>query len=165
MERIVTVLKYEPVAPLGEWFAMRLEEVVRAEPALAEVDWVVPVPLDRERLRERGYNQVELIARPLARRLGRPFHPELLRRVRPRPSKLKLSRRERWRTVRGAFETTPLTRVDRPRILLVDDVLTSGATLDACAAALHAAGAKAVHALTVARVAPRWELPAPGAIR
>ena len=156
MVRLLTLLKHEPAAPLAAWFAARLEDVVRAEPGLGEVDWVVPVPLDRTRFRERGYNQAELIARPLARRLGRPISTNLLRRLHPRPPKLKLSRHERWVTVRGAFEAQATAQVDRSRILLVDDVLTSGATLDACARALRSAGAGAVHAVTVARVQPRW---------
>lgn len=159
---LLTLLKYEPAAPLAAWFAARLEEVVRAEPVLAEVDWVVPVPLDRTRLRQRGYNQAELIARPLAHRIGRPLSTGLLRRLHPRPTKLKLSRRERWETVRGAFEARAGARVDRSQVLLVDDVLTSGATLDACARALRSAGVAAVHAVTVARVLPRWMPAAPG---
>jgi ComF family protein len=162
MERTLLLLKYDPITPLASWFAARIEEVVRAEPTLAEVDWIVPVPLDRSRLRQRGYNQAELIARPLSKRLGRPLATDLLRRLRPRPPKLKLSRRERWDTVRGAFVAASPARVDRSRILLVDDVLTSGATLDACARALVSAGAAAVHAVTVARVLPRGEFSVPG---
>lgn len=157
LEHILLILKYDPVTPLAGWFAARLEEVVRSEPALGQVDWLVPVPLDRSRMRQRGYNQAELIARPLAKRLGRPVATDLLTRLRSRPPKLKLSRRERWETVRGAFQAEASTQVDRARILLVDDVLTSGATLDACSRALRSAGAVAVHAVTVARVLPRGE--------
>ncbi len=162
MVRLLMLLKYEPATPLANWFAARLEEVVRGEPQLAEVDWIVPVPLDRTRFRERGYNQAELIARPLARRLARPISTSLLSRLHPRPPRLKLSRRERWETVRGAFEVPAAARVDRSCILLVDDVLTSGATLDACARALRSAGAAAVHAVTVARALPRWLPAVPG---
>jgi competence protein ComFC len=161
-ERVVTLLKYNAIEPLGAWLAERLAEVVSQEPAVAEVDYAVPVPLDKARLRQRGYNQAELIARPLAERLGLPLRPQALLRLRSRPNKLKLSRRERWETVRGAFVTQSGSRVDRARILLVDDVLTSGATLDACARALRGAGAGAVHAVTVARVAPLWEQAAAG---
>ncbi len=162
MVRLLTLLKYEPVAPLGAWFAAQIEQVIRAEPALGEVDFIVPVPLDRRRFRERGYNQAELIAQPLARQLGRPLARDLLVRLRSRPPRLKLSQRERWETVRGAFHAPAGPRVDTSRILLVDDVLTSGATLDACARALRSAGAAAVHAVTVARVLPRWESPVSG---
>ncbi|HVB33327.1 MAG TPA: ComF family protein [Patescibacteria group bacterium] len=163
LERVVTLLKYSPVAPLGSWLALEIEPVIRAEPVWEKVNWVVPVPLDHSRLRQRGYNQAELIARPLAGRLGLPIATNLLRRLRPRPAKQKLSRRERWETVRGAFEARPGSEVDNSRILLVDDVLTSGATLDACARTLRSAGAEAVYAVTVARVLPAWEVASRGA--
>jgi predicted amidophosphoribosyltransferase len=81
-------------------------------------------------------------------------------RTRPRPNKQILSLEERWESVRGAFATRPGSQVDKKRVLLVDDVMTTGATLDACARALLASGAKSVLALTVARAA-RNPLPGP----
>ena len=113
---------------------------------------MVPVPLHRDRQRERGYNQAELIARPLAKRLGLKLERYLLARTRPRPPQLVLSRSEHWKSVRGAYATREGLQVDNLRVLLVDDVLTTGATLDACARALKKAGAAAVLGLTVARV-------------
>lgn len=112
-----------------------------------DADLVVPVPLHRQRERERGYNQADLIARPLA------YRAVLLVRTRPRPNKQILSLEERWESVRGAFATRPGSQVDNLRVLLVDDVMRTGATLDACAKALRAAGAKSVIGLTVARAA------------
>jgi competence protein ComFC len=165
MQRLVTLLKYSPAAPLGSWLAGQLDPIIRAETAFEKVTHVVPVPLDRKRLRERGYNQAELIARPLAKRLGLPIATDLLIRLRSRPARLKLSRRERWETVRGAFQARQNGGVDKSHILLVDDVLTSGATLDACARALRSAGAEAIYAVTVARVMPQGEPDAPGATR
>jgi competence protein ComFC len=100
---------------------------------------------------ERGYNQADLIARPFAKRLKVPYRAVLLVRTRPRPDKQLLSLSERWESVRGAFATRPGSRVDNLRVLLVDDVMTTGATLDACARVLRQAGAKSVMALTVAR--------------
>lgn len=155
MHGAITLLKYEEVTRLGKWFAARLEEVLVREVGQLEVDVVVAVPLHALRQRERGYNQAELIARPLARRLGLPINP-LLVRTRPRPDKLLLSRSERWKAVRGAYEIGRGKRVDKRRILLVDDVFTTGATLDACARALRQAGARGVFGLTVARVLPNW---------
>ncbi|HEX2712043.1 MAG TPA: ComF family protein [Candidatus Acidoferrales bacterium] len=151
----ITLLKYHAVTPLGDWFAARLAELVAREREAFAMDVVVPVPLHATRLRERGYNQAELIARPLAKRLRLPFRSYLLVRTRPRPDKLKLSQRERWRTVRGAYAIRAGNRVDKLRVLLVDDVITSGATLDACARALRHAGAASVLGLTVGRVVPR----------
>jgi competence protein ComFC len=154
MARAILLLKYASVASLGVWFARRLAAVVGREPGLFEVDAVVPVPLDPGRLRERGYNQAELIAKPLARLLDIPFRSYLLVRTRPRPNQLRLTRRERWETVRGAYATHKTAQVDKLRLLLVDDVLTTGATLDACSKALKGAGAAQVVCLTVARAMP-----------
>ena len=155
MSRAVLLLKYGNVTPLGAWFARRLEGVVHRQPQEFAVDAIVPVPLDRGRLRERGYNQAELIAKPLARLLGIPFRSYLLVRTRPRPNQLRLTRRERWETVRGAYALHKTAQVDKLRVLLVDDVFTTGATLDACARALKEAGAARVVGLTVARALPR----------
>src|SRR5579864_9142347 len=149
--RAIVMLKFEQIEPLGRWFADRLSEIATIE--RMELDLVVPVPLHRQRQRERGYNQADLIARPLAKRLGLPYRAVLLVRTKPRPDKHILSLEERWDSVRGAFATRPGTKVDNLRVLLVDDVMTTGATLDACARALRGAGAKSVIGLTVARAA------------
>jgi ComF family protein len=114
-------------------------------------DVIVPVPLHRTRQRERGYNQVDLFGRPLAKLLGLPYRPVLLKRKRPRPEKHLLHFDERWEAVRGAFVIRDGGQVDNLRILLLDDVMTSGATLDACSRALKGAGAGRVAGLTIAR--------------
>src|SRR5207253_3093931 len=140
MVRAISLLKYHAVTPLGDWFAARLAEIVAGQPELWVADVVVPVPLHATRLRERGYNQADLIARPLARRLRLPFRSYLLVRTKPRPAKLRLSRHERWDTVRGAYAIRERARVDKMHVLLVDDVFTTGATLDACAKTFGRAG-------------------------
>jgi competence protein ComFC len=147
--RAIVLLKFERIEPLANWFATRLAGVAKRDGLAADV--VVSVPLHRQRERERGYNQADLIARPLARRLGLPYRPVLLMRTKPRPDKHILSISERWECVRGAFATRQGSQVDNLRVLLVDDVMTTGATLDSCAKALRQAGAKSVIGLTVAR--------------
>jgi competence protein ComFC len=147
------ILKYQKLEPLAKWFAERMVQLVGAEGERLRADLVVPVPLHRSRERERGYNQAALLAKPLAKALGLPYRPVLLVRKRPRPEKRVLSLEERWEAVHGAFATRPGTQVDKLRVLLVDDVLTTGATLDACARALLDSGAKSVVGLTVARAA------------
>jgi ComF family protein len=154
MSRAILLLKYGKVTPLGSWFARRLAGLVKCQSLNFAADAVVPVPLDRGRLRERGYNQAELIAKPLARLLGIPFRSYLLVRTRPRPYQLRLTRRERWETVRGAYATHKMAQVDKLRAILVDDVFTTGATLDACSRALKGAGAARVVGLTIARALP-----------
>ena len=148
--RAILILKFERMEPLGAWFAKCLAELCKQQQGL-RANIVVPVPLHRQRERERGYNQVDLIARPLAKRMKLPYRAVLLVRTRPRPDKQLLSLWERWESVRGAFATRPGSRVDNLRVLLVDDVMTTGATLDACARVLRQAGAKSVIGLTVAR--------------
>lgn len=157
--RAIVLLKFERIDPLAKWFASRLAEIYRENEAIV-ADIVVPVPLHRDREKERGYNQAELLSRPLAKLLKLPHQGVLLVRKRPRPAKLVLTLRERWAAVRGAFEIRPGSQVDNRRVLLLDDVMTTGATLDACSKALRDAGAKSVVALTVARAAHN---PLPGA--
>jgi ComF family protein len=156
MARAIVLLKYHKVLPLGGWFSARLEEVVVQNPEMFAADVIVSVPVHAARLRERGYNHAELIARPLARCLGVPFRSYLLVRTKPRSDKLKLTLRERWRTVKGSYAIREGTRVDNLRVLLIDDVMTTGATLDACSRALRGAGASNVVGLVVARAIPQF---------
>jgi len=156
MVRAILLLKHDGVEPMGVWFADRLKELAVRNPECLKADVIVPVPLHPARLRERGYNQAELIARPLAKRLKLRVKPFLLVRTKPRPDKLRMTRRERWDTVKGAYVAREGIRVDNLHILLVDDVMTTGATLDACSRALRKAGAARVTALTVARSVPNW---------
>jgi predicted amidophosphoribosyltransferase len=109
------------------------------------------VPLHRRRLRSRGYNQSELLARELRRRFDLPGRPGwLIRRV-DTPPQVGLDRIHRQANVLGAFDWRGPPLAGEP-VILVDDVVTTCATLDACACAVRAAGSGAVHGLTVARV-------------
>jgi competence protein ComFC len=149
--RTVLLMKYEQIEPLGRWFAKTLAEFLRRENLLHKVNIIVPVPLHPLRKKARGFNQVDLFAKPLAKLLSLPYRPILLTRTRPRPEKHLLSHDERWDAVRGAFVMQSGTRVDNLSILLLDDVMTTGATLDSCAGALRNAGAASVLGLTLAR--------------
>ena len=150
LARAIVLMKYERIEPLGAWFAKRLQVAASRIPTQFAPDWIVPVPLHRTRQRERGFNQVDLFGKALAKRLGLPYQPVLLKRERPRPERHLLHFEERWEAVRGAFVIREGGRVDNLRILLLDDVMTSGATLDACSRALREAGAKSVAGLTIA---------------
>jgi ComF family protein len=117
-----------------------------------DCDLVMPVPLHRGRLWWRGFNQAALLAAEVARRLERPLDLGTLVRSRATVSQTSRSRDERRRNVRGAFTVRRPHRVANRRILLVDDVMTTGATADECARVLLAAGASRVEVFTLARV-------------
>src|SRR5258708_4942577 len=137
LARAIVLMKYERIEALGAWVAKRLIEAGRKLRPELGADLIVPVPLHRTGQKERGFNQVDLFGRPLARKLGLPYRPVLLKRERARPEKHLLHFEERWEAVRGAFVIREGGRVDNLRILLLDDVMTSGATLDACSRALR----------------------------
>jgi ComF family protein len=129
--------------------------ISRAAPdLLAEADAIAPVPLHRWRLLGRRYNQAAEIARPLARRWGAAYLPDVLVRARHTPSQGGKSGAGRRRNVSGAFAVREAgrRRIEGKRVLLIDDVLTTGATAEACARALLKAGASAVDVAVAARV-------------
>jgi ComF family protein len=121
--------------------------------ALAECDVLLPVPLSRERLAERGYNQALELAKPLARWAARPLDAHSLVRLRDTPPQRTLKRPQRLANVKGAFAVLPecTAAIKSRRVLLVDDVMTSGASLHAAAQALLQAGAHSVTGLVFAR--------------
>lgn len=123
---------------------------------LAQADLIVPVPLHPSRLRHRRYNQAAELARPVARRLGRAYAPDVLRRTRAATQAGK-SFDARWQAVRDAFAVPERARakIAGRRVVLVDDVFTTGATLKACAQTLLGAGAGGVDVCVLARTASR----------
>ena len=148
LDAVMRGLKFDGLAYLGRHAADLLCEA--HGDALRTVDTIVPVPLHWRRRLERGFNQAEEIARPLARRLGRPRVHALLRR-RATPPQARLARRDRLRNLRGAFRGRRLRHVADRHVLLVDDVATTAATVRSAAAALRAGGARAVTVGVLAR--------------
>jgi ComF family protein len=119
-----------------------------------DFDLIVPVPLHRDRKRERGYNQSELLAQSLARRILIPYNRALLR-VRSTQPQVGLSDSQRLQNVRNAFRAANPPQISEQRILLIDDVMTTGATVASAAKALLDGGARRVSVLTVARAEKR----------
>ena len=137
------------------WFEPFLAQLlsVQAAPLLRAGGWnfIVPVPLHALKQREREFNQAERLAKCLGQETGIPVQSRLLRRVRPTRTQTQLSRPERAANVRRAFVPTKSCRLNGERIVLVDDVLTTGATTSACAEVLRKNGAGKVCVWTVAR--------------
>jgi ComF family protein len=150
--KLVHGLKYGDRQDLARWMARWM---VRAGgDVVSGADVIVPVPLHRRRLWTRRFNQSAMLALVIAGATERPFAPTALRRIRPTRQQVGLSARERAENVRGAFRVAESERIAIAgrRVLLVDDVYTTGATMKAATRALMRAGAEAVDAVVFARV-------------
>jgi ComF family protein len=140
--------RHDARALFGRWLSEAGREL------LPGVDLIVPVPLARWRLIARRFNQAAILAHELSRRTGLPVMPNVLKRARATPRQVGLTRDQRRRNVAGAFRV-PKSRTARlrgRRVLLIDDVITTGATVEACARALKRAGAASVDVLALAMV-------------
>ncbi len=148
---IVHALKYHGWPAVADEIATRLAALERppSPPGLATV--LVPVPLAAARRRERGYNQSELLARALGRRWGLPVRPQAVVRTRATQAQARLTGAERRANVHRCFAAENGGRFDRLHVVLVDDVITTGATLAECAAALQDAGAPSIGFVTFGR--------------
>lgn len=144
-------LKYNNAVWMAQDLAALLLACIQAEYSEIDFDLISAIPLHPARRRARGFNQSALLASALARRMHRPFKKRATRRIRSTTSQTGLTAPQRAANVCGAFRTGLFTRLKGKQILLVDDVMTTGATANACAAALKRGGAETVYVVTVAR--------------
>ncbi len=144
-------LKYEKALWLAPDLAELLHTCLNAEYPGRTFDVLVPVPLHHVRRRARGFNQSTILAHELGRRMGYPSSPGLLRRIRPTTTQTNLTAKQRLSNVVGAFQYKKGKRLVNQRVLLIDDVMTTGATVNACAKTLKEGGAASVHVITAAR--------------
>lgn len=149
LRKTVHAFKYRGLHCLTKPLAELMVACWRREPLPADV--IVPVPLHRRRLRERGYNQAALLARSLGAEISLPVGEAWLVRTRATPPQVKLNVSERKKNMADAFQCRIPDLVTGRRILLIDDVCTTGATLDACGLALRQADAQSVWAFTLGR--------------
>ncbi len=150
---LIHALKYEEKTSLAELLGRALAGLVLQDTELRQADLVCAVPLHQARMRERGYNQSELLARRVSAETGVAFADALLRRSNTPSQTSRSSIAQRRKNVKGAFRAKPGFDVTEARIILVDDVTTSGATLDEAAQTLLNAGAAEVMGLVVAAAA------------
>ncbi|MBT9132394.1 ComF family protein [candidate division NPL-UPA2 bacterium Unc8] len=150
LKECIHLLKYNKKTYLARPLGKFLIDLACYKQDLSKAELLVPVPLDKRRYRERGFNQAQLLAAVVSKEIGIPISTSL-HRTRNAPSQTQLSHQERLKNVKGLFKVARNNGVINKNILLIDDVFTTGATADECARALLTAGAQGVNVLTVAR--------------
>ena len=148
-------MKYRRNMGLGEALAGQMVDFVRS--LQWEVDMMVPIPLGKKRLQERGYNQVALVSEPLAYHVGLAYTPQALWKRKDTRSQVGLKHSQRRENVQNAYQADPQA-VKGKSILIMDDVATTGATISSSTEALLAAGARDVFAITIARALSHHDL-------
>jgi ComF family protein len=152
-QALVHALKYDGWPAVAEEIGARMARLDWPTDVRRELTALVPVPLSPGRLRERGFNQSELLARAAAPRLAIPVWADVVERVRQTTSQTRLTADDRLRNVSGAFRAPAAVRAKLrgAHVVLVDDVVTTASTLNACAAALYDGGARILSYMTFAR--------------
>lgn len=151
VQRLIHQMKYRGKRDLGlqlgRWFGQELAELNETP---MKADLLIPVPIHPLRRQQRGYNQSEWIADGLAQSMGIVSRPDVMQRTQFISSQTRKNRIERWQNVANVFEVTKPTAVQGQHVAIVDDVLTTGATLEACVTQLRKAGASTVGIITIA---------------
>ena len=149
LKEAIVLFKYRGKRSLTKPF---IQKMIPALPVLPAIDLLMPVPLHAQRLREREYNQSHLLAHGLSQHLKIPLLISCLLRIRPTAPQTSLSKKERLTNLRRAFSVDNASHITDKRILLIDDVFTTGTTLHECAKVLRIAGSGPVYGLTLARI-------------
>lgn len=147
---LVHALKYQKYIQTADFFVPFLYKTFLANPEYFEAEYIVPVPIHKSRLKQRGFNQSLLLGRGLSARCNIPCEELLVRKLKTK-SQTSLGKKERLENIKEAFELAKGANVRRKAIILIDDVCTTGATLEECARVLKAAGAREVLAITALR--------------
>lgn len=133
IQKLIQCLKYKGFKTVGVYLGQMYGSVLKDTEFISSIDLIVPVPLHRSKKRKRGFNQSSLIAEGLANATGIEYSDKLLLRTRRTSTQTNKSRVERWENVDGVFEVTSPEMIINRHILLVDDVITTGSTIEACA--------------------------------
>ncbi len=131
-QSLIHQLKYKSKGGVGEHFGQILGERLSVLPAFQDIDAIVPVPLSKGKKRKRGYNQSEKIARGIAQKLQKPVLPDYLLRVKQKESQTQYNKFTRWQNIQLCYERNEKIKSSFRHILLVDDVITTGATIESC---------------------------------
>ena len=149
-QRLIYAFKYGQLLNLGKRLGSTLGEKIKEDKRFLGCDFLIPVPLHPSRKRKRGFNQSEILALAISEKIGLPVLKDVLKRKKRTKDQTTLNAKQREENVRGAFSVKNEDRIVDKQIILVDDVMTTGATLKECARNLFEAGAKEVLGLTVA---------------
>ncbi len=149
VQNLIHKLKYQNRKEVGVYFGNLLGERIVKSTFFDDIDIVIPVPIHQSRLKIRGYNQAEIIARTVAKKIDIPLLTKALFRTDKSESQTKKSRIQRWQSMQNAFKADNTKEIAAKHILLVDDVMTTGATLEVCAHELLKNGAAKISIATL----------------
>lgn len=150
IQKLLHALKYKGEQEVGKVFGIQIAQVLQENQCLKDIDIIIPVPLHAKRLKKRGYNQSECFANGLSQILNKEVNTTSLFRAIENPTQTKKAVYERWENTQGIFELAEMDSLTNKHILLVDDVITTGSTLEACAQVLLQAKGSKVSILTIA---------------
>jgi ComF family protein len=152
IQNIIHHLKYQNFKILANRIGILMADRLRKLQLPKEKTIIIPVPLHKTRMRERGYNQSALLSNVIATETGLPYNDQILERIRYTQSQTKLTATERLKNVQNAFNISLPKEIENKIIILVDDVITTGATINECAKELMKAGAEAINLFSIAKV-------------
>lgn len=132
VQNILHRIKYKSDKALAHFVGEQMAKALLNSTRFKDIDFIIPVPLHPKKLRKRGFNQSELIANGIAELLEIPVRTDLIKRVTKTSTQTKKSRIQRWHNVKDVFEVCKAEELENKRILLIDDVITTGATLEGC---------------------------------
>lgn len=156
IQTVVHEMKYNRKLSLAKKLGADLADSILHDSDYASADLLIPVPLHKSKQRERGFNQSLLLAKSIAQNTGIPVNNKIIKRVQKTQAQAKLNAAQRMNNVNNAFEVIDVDRIKNKKVILIDDVCTTGATLFACSDVLLSSGCSHVFAVTVAK-APDFE--------
>lgn len=150
VQSLIHQIKYNRKPEIGIWLGKWLGKLINEHPFDHKIDWVIPVPLHKDKLKKRGYNQVSLFGKAIAQNIGAKLHEDVLIRDKMSDSQTHKNKHERYISVKNAFSVKSGITFENINVLIVDDVITTGATLEGCSKALQNAGAKSISVASIA---------------
>lgn len=152
IQRLIHHLKYKNQEQIGSFLGKWYGQIIQNDPSLGKIDVVIPVPLHVKKLKKRGYNQVDLFARELSTHLNAQYLTDVLIKTANTKTQTKKGRIGRWQSTKALYTLSQPNKLKNKSILLVDDVITSGATMETCAKTLHEAEGVTIYLTSMAVV-------------